>query len=136
MKVLDIINNIVVEQEYNMDKEIEKLKRELDYKVISSLNKSKKMKNKKLYNWIDKPKRKKMEGNQETKVMTEAEYKASIGKKNYQWMRCALGLHKLEVIDSKPIDNIRSEVVGNIIISRCACCGKIKIKTIYTKDIR
>ena len=136
MKVLDIINNIVVEQEYNMDKEIEKLKRELDYKAISSLNKSKKMKNKKLYNWIDKPKRKKMEGNQETKVMTEAEYRASIGKKNYQWMRCALGLHKLEVIDSKPIDNIRSEVVGNIIISRCACCGKIKTKTIYTKDIR
>lgn len=34
-------------------------KRELDYKAISSLNKSKKMKNKKLYNWIDKPKRKK-----------------------------------------------------------------------------
>lgn len=77
-----------------------------------------------------------MEGNQETKVMTEAEYKASIGKKNYQWIRCALGLHKLEVIDSKPIDNIRSEVVDNIIISRCACCGKIKTKTIYTKDIR
>lgn len=35
------------------------LKRELDYKAISSLNKSKKMKTKKLYNWIDKPKRKK-----------------------------------------------------------------------------
>ena len=136
MKTLDIIDNIIVEQEYNMDKEIEKLKRELDYKAISSLNKSKKMKTKKLYNWIDKPKRKKNGGNQETKVMTEAEYKASIGKKNYQWIRCALGLHKLEVIDSKPIDNIRSEVVGNIIISRCACCGKIKTKTIYTKDIR
>lgn len=30
-----------------------------DYKAISSLNKSKKMKTKKLYNWIDKPKRKK-----------------------------------------------------------------------------
>lgn len=81
-------------------------------------------------------KERRMEGNQETKVMTEAEYRASIGKKNYQWIRCALGLHKLEVIDSKPIDNIRSEVVGNIIISRCACCGKIKTKTIYTKDIR
>lgn len=59
MKTLDIIDNIIVEQEYNMDKEIEKLKRELDYKAISSLNKSKKMKTKKLYNWIDKPKRKK-----------------------------------------------------------------------------
>ena len=60
MKTLDIIDNIVVEQEYNMDKKIKKkLKRELDYKAISSLNKSKKMKNKKLYNWIDKPKRKK-----------------------------------------------------------------------------
>lgn len=85
---------------------------------------------------VDSIKCRKMEGNQETKVMTEAEYKASIGKKNYQWMRCALGLHKLEVIDNKPIDNIRLEVVGNIIISRCACCGKIKTKTIYTKDIR
>lgn len=74
-----------------------------------------------------------MDKPEETKVMTEAEYKASIGKKNYQWMRCALGLHKLEVID-----DIRSEVVGNIIIiiGRCACCGKIKTKTIYTKDIR
>ena len=69
MKTFDIIDNIIVEQEYNMDKEIEKLKRELDYKAISSLNKSKKMKSKKmktkkmktkkLYNWIDKPKRKK-----------------------------------------------------------------------------
>ena len=35
MKTLDIIDNIIVEQEYNMDKEIKKLKRELDYKAIS-----------------------------------------------------------------------------------------------------
>lgn len=29
MKTLDIIDNIVVEQEYNMDKEIEKLKKRI-----------------------------------------------------------------------------------------------------------
>jgi hypothetical protein len=46
--------------------------------------------------------------------------------------KCALGLHKYEVLEQKIVKNAYGIEVGSSIISRCSNCGKIKVKTIYT----
>jgi uncharacterized Zn finger protein len=48
--------------------------------------------------------------------------------------KCAIGLHKYEVLENKEIKNPYGVVVGTTIISRCTNCGKIKENTIYTDD--
>lgn len=48
-----------------------------------------------------------------------------------QDFKCAIGLHKYEVLDTKEIKNPYGIVVGTTIISRCSNCGKVVEKPIY-----
>lgn len=47
-------------------------------------------------------------------------------------LKCKLGLHKYEVYKEEEYTNIRGNVVGKIIISRCNICGKIHVDKIHT----
>ena len=51
-----------------------------------------------------------------------------------QDFKCAIGLHKYEVLEKKDIKNLYGAIVGMTIISRCTNCGKIKETTIYTDN--
>ena len=51
-----------------------------------------------------------------------------------QDFKCAIGLHKYEVIEKKDVINPYSAIIGMIIISRCTNCGKIKETTVYTDN--
>ena len=53
-----------------------------------------------------------------------------------QWFRCAIGLHRRNIIDKLIVTDHRDCGVGINIITRCECCGKIFNKFIITKDIR
>lgn len=46
--------------------------------------------------------------------------------------KCKLGLHKYEVYKEEILSDVRGNIVGNIIISRCSVCGKIHVDKIYT----
>ena len=48
--------------------------------------------------------------------------------------KCAIVLHKYEVIEKKDVTNPYSAIIGTIIISRCTNCGKIKETTVYTDN--
>lgn len=48
-----------------------------------------------------------------------------------QSIKCIIGLHKYEVYKEEPIFNIRKEIIGKAIISRCSICGKIHVDKIY-----
>lgn len=47
-------------------------------------------------------------------------------------LMCKLGLHKYEVYKEEPLSDVRGNIVGNIIISRCSVCGKIHTDKIHT----
>ena len=49
-----------------------------------------------------------------------------------QDLKCYLGLHKYEVLESKDIKNPYGAVIGVTIISRCSNCGKLKETSVYT----
>lgn len=51
-----------------------------------------------------------------------------------QDLKCFIGLHRYEVIDTKELKNPYGITVGTVIISRCTNCGKIKEKPIYTDN--
>ena len=51
-----------------------------------------------------------------------------------QDFKCAIGLHKYEVIEKKDVKNPYSAIIGTIIISRSTNCGKIKETTVYTDN--
>lgn len=53
-----------------------------------------------------------------------------------QWLRCAIGLHRRNILDQLVVTDSNNCEVGVSIISRCECCGKIFNKFIITKDIR
>lgn len=53
-----------------------------------------------------------------------------------QWLRCAIGLHRRNILDQLVVTDSHNCEVGVSIISRCECCGKIFNKFIITKDIR
>lgn len=42
-------------------------------------------------------------------------------------------IHKYEIISEEPMTDVRNNVVGKVIISRCTNCGKIYKKKIYTE---
>ena len=48
-----------------------------------------------------------------------------------QDFKCAIGLHKHEVLEKKDIKNPYGVVVGITIVSRCSNCGKIKESPVY-----
>lgn len=47
-------------------------------------------------------------------------------------LRCKLGLHKYEVYKEEEYTDVRGNVIGKIIISRCNICGKIHVDKIHT----
>lgn len=51
-----------------------------------------------------------------------------------QDFKCAIGLHKYEVIEKKDVKNPYGVIIGTTIISCCTNCGKIKETTIYTDN--
>ena len=51
-----------------------------------------------------------------------------------QDFKCAIGLHKYEVIEKKDVKNPYGAIVGMTIISRCTNCDKIKETTVYTDN--
>nr|DAS79648.1 MAG TPA: zinc-ribbon domain protein [Crassvirales sp.] len=53
-----------------------------------------------------------------------------------QWLRCAIGLHRRNILDQLVVTDSHNCGVGINIITRCECCGKIFNKFIITKDIR
>ena len=50
-------------------------------------------------------------------------------------IKCLLGFHKCEIIETKPLEGYTDQPVGIVIISRCINCGKIYDKKIYTDDL-
>lgn len=51
-----------------------------------------------------------------------------------QDFKCAIGLHKYEVLEKKDVKNPYGAIVGTTIISRCTNCGKIHETTVYTDN--
>lgn len=49
-----------------------------------------------------------------------------------QDIKCFVGLHKYEVLNEENMIDVRNNIIGKVIISRCANCGKIKTKYIDT----
>ena len=43
-----------------------------------------------------------------------------------QDLKCFLHLHKYEIYKEEECKDVRGNVIGKIIISRCSNCGKIK----------
>lgn len=43
-----------------------------------------------------------------------------------QDLKCFFRLHKYEVLKEEELKDYRGDVIGKVIISRCANCGKIK----------
>lgn len=53
-----------------------------------------------------------------------------MGKYNY--IKCFFRLHQYEVYKEYDLTNIRGDVIGKVIVSRCAHCGKIKSIEVHT----
>lgn len=49
-------------------------------------------------------------------------------------LKCLFGMHEYEIIDTKELKNSFNINVGDVIISRCKHCGKIKNKQVYTNN--
>ena len=45
-----------------------------------------------------------------------------------------LNLHKYEIMQGEPMRDRKSNVIGNVIISRCSNCGKLRQTVIYTEE--
>lgn len=52
----------------------------------------------------------------------------------YNDLKCFFGLHQYEVYKEEPLQDVRNNVIGKVIINRCKVCGKIKQTTIKTVD--
>lgn len=47
-------------------------------------------------------------------------------------IKCMFGLHQYEVYKELELNNVRNDIIGTVIVSRCANCGKIKTSKVYT----
>ena len=47
-------------------------------------------------------------------------------------IKCKFGLHKYEVYKEEEFTDVRNDVIGKVIISRCSICGKIHVDKIRT----
>lgn len=47
-------------------------------------------------------------------------------------IKCKFGLHKYEVYKEEEFTDVRKDVIGKVIISRCSICGKIHVDRIRT----
>lgn len=52
-----------------------------------------------------------------------------------QSIKCKLGMHNYEIIDTKEVNSYHNTVIGLVYISRCKNCGKIKSTRVYTDNI-
>lgn len=44
----------------------------------------------------------------------------------YSSVKCFFRLHQFEVYKELELTNVRKDVIGTVIVSRCTHCGKIK----------
>ena len=49
-------------------------------------------------------------------------------------LKCTFGLHKYEAYKEEELTDVRKDVIGKVIISRCANCGKIRVDKIRTVE--
>ena len=49
-------------------------------------------------------------------------------------IKCKLGIHKYEVYKEEELTDIRKDVIGKVIISRCSACGKIHVDKVRTVE--
>lgn len=49
-------------------------------------------------------------------------------------IQCKFGFHKYEIYKEEVLTDIRENIIGKIIISRCINCGKLHIDKVYTVD--
>lgn len=49
-------------------------------------------------------------------------------------IKCKFGLHKYEVYKEEEFTDVRKDVIGKVIISRCSICGKIHVDKIRTVE--
>lgn len=49
-------------------------------------------------------------------------------------IKCKLGIHKYEVYKEEELIDIRKDVIGKVIISRCSVCGKIHVDKVRTVE--
>lgn len=47
-------------------------------------------------------------------------------------IKCKFGLHKYEVYKEEELIDVRKDVIGKVIISRCSVCGKIHVDKVRT----
>lgn len=50
----------------------------------------------------------------------------------YSSIKCFFRLHQFEVYKELELTNVRKDVIGTVIVSRCAHCGKIKSTEVCT----
>lgn len=49
-------------------------------------------------------------------------------------IKCKFGLHKYEVYKEEELTDVRKDVIGKVIISRCSVCGKIRVDKVRTVE--
>lgn len=49
-------------------------------------------------------------------------------------IKCKFGIHKYEIYKEEELTDVRKDVIGKVIISRCTICGKIHVDKIRTVE--
>lgn len=49
-------------------------------------------------------------------------------------IKCKFGIHKYEVYKEEELTDVRRDVIGKVIISRCTICGKIHVDKVRTVE--
>lgn len=50
----------------------------------------------------------------------------------FDFIKCLFGIHTYEIHEEFELTDVRKDVIGTIIVSRCTRCGKIKTTEIRT----
>ena len=49
-------------------------------------------------------------------------------------IKCKFDIHKYEVYKEEELTDVRRDVIGKVIISRCTICGKIHVDKVRTVE--
>ena len=49
-------------------------------------------------------------------------------------IKCRFGIHKYEIYKEEELTDVRRDVIGKVIISRCTICGKIHVDKVRTVE--
>ena len=49
-------------------------------------------------------------------------------------IKCKFGIHKYEVYKEEELTDVRRDVIGKVIISRCTICSKIHVDKVRTVE--